>query len=93
MSSQQNIASYESANERFWGLLDSNYDFKFVIYANFLNTQDQWLEKENGRIDTDCYDNAFDCCWRWDAEGMARDIEGTVIKYLMKGMNDKKEIS
>lgn len=93
MSNQRNTALYESANERFWDLLDSNYDFKFLIYANFLDTHDQWLEKENGRIDTDCYDNVFDYCWRWDAEGMANDIEGTVVKCLMKDMNDKKEIS
>lgn len=90
MSCQENDIIYENALSHYWDLLE-NYDFKFLIYANFLKSHDQWLEKEYGFSETP-YDNAFDICWKWDCEGMSHDIEGTVIKYLMRNMNDEKTI-
>lgn len=90
MSNAQNDILYESSLERFWDLLDSNSDFTFLIYANFLTQEERFYEKEYGRRDEKAYDASFDLCWKWDCEGMVQDIESTVVKYLMRNMNEAR---
>lgn len=80
MSSQQNDTLYESALERFWDCMFMP-DFDYLIYSNFLSSTDQCKQKEFG-FNQDPYNDAFDLCWQWDAEGMSQDVEGTIKKYI-----------
>lgn len=84
MSCEQNTIAYEAAGDRFWELVCDDYDFRLLIYEHFLESWDQFLEKENGRLDDDAYMNAFDYVWRWDCEGMHYDIKDCVNRYIEK---------
>ena len=87
MSCGQTTQAYEAASDAFWELLDS-WDFRATIYEWFLSHQDQWLEKENGRLDEEAYMNAFECLWKWDCEGMSHDIEDCVNRYILRSYHD-----
>lgn len=83
MSCEQTTQAYEAASDRFFAMLD-DYDFRDAIYEWFLSPQDQWLEKENGRLDEYAYMHAFDVLWKWDCEAMHHNIEDCVNRYILK---------
>jgi hypothetical protein len=86
MSCEQTTKAYEACREVFWDLME-DYGFQAKIYMNFLDSQQQWREKEFG-FDEDPYDNFFDYLWKWDSEGMCRD-QIAVCKSYLKGKYGK----
>lgn len=81
MSCEQYTKAYEASLEKFWELLD-NYDFHSYIYEHFLDSGEQFLEKENGRVDEYVYENVFERLWNWDCESMYHDIKYTIKQYV-----------
>lgn len=81
MACTENQVIYESCLEQFWELLE-DYDFKCTIGEHFLSAQEQWREKEYGRMDEYAYEWAFDILWSWDCEALSRDIKGCVEQYV-----------
>ena len=75
------VQAYEDTCDRFFDMLD-DYSFHALIYEHFLDSMDQFLEKENGRLDEGTYENAFDWLWRWDCELMQHDMMECVQRYI-----------
>lgn len=86
-SDEMNEMGYESSLEEFWELLE-DYDLQCLIYEYFLDSQEQWKEKEFGFNDSP-YNNFFEHMIKWDPELVSHNIKTAVMGYIEKLKNDR----
>lgn len=89
MSTLENDRIREASFEDFCDLFDSSRSFKELVQELF-TSQEQWVEKEYGRMDEDALGRVHNALWDNDAELLCSNKRAAVEAYILfkSSLND-----